>query len=49
MFIESTLVKDPTPPLHHLQSLPLQISFAKIAWFLNASETNFLQSTELTN
>jgi len=24
-------------------------AFAKIAWFLNAPETNFLQSTEWTN
>jgi len=29
-------------------TLPLQIGFAKIALFLNAPETNFIQSTKLT-
>ena len=34
--------------VHFLQPLQLQIDFVKIAWFLDAPETNFLQSTELT-
>jgi len=30
--------------VHHLHPLPVQIGLAKIAWFLDAPETNFLQS-----